>query len=45
VAFINKKDRANFAFKKWLENSIRNNFWFVWTPIVIRFKEKSRDNE
>ena len=45
VAFINKKDRANFAFKKWIENSIRNNFWFVWTPIVIRFKEKSRDSE
>lgn len=45
VAFINKKDRANFAFKKWLENSIRNNFWFIWTPIVIRFKEKSRDKE
>lgn len=45
VAFINKKDRANFAFKKRIENSIRNNFWFVWTPIVIRFKEKSRDSE
>ena len=45
VAFINKKDRANFAFKKWIENSIRNNFWFIWTPIVIRFKEKSRDSE
>lgn len=44
VAFINKKDRANFAFKKRIENSIRNNFWFVWTPIVIRFKEKSHDN-
>lgn len=45
VAFINKKDRANFAFKKWLENSIRKNFGFVGTPIVIRFKEKSRDSE
>lgn len=45
VAFINKKERANFAFKKRIENSIRNNFWFVWTPIVIRFKEKSRDSE
>lgn len=45
VAFINKKDRANFAFKKWIENSIRNNFWFIGTPIVIRFKEKSHDNE
>jgi len=45
VAFINKKERANFAFKKWIENSIRNNFWFIGTPIVIRFKEKSRDSE
>ena len=45
VAFINKKERANFAFKKWIENSIRNNFWFIGTPIVIRFKEKSHDNE
>ena len=45
VAFINKKDRANFAFKKRIENSIRNNFWFIGTPIVIRFKEKSRDSE
>ena len=43
VAFINKKERANFAFKKWIENSIRNNFGFIWTPIVIRFKEKSRE--
>ena len=45
VAFINKKERANFAFKKRIENSIRNNFWFIGTPIVIRFKEKSHDNE
>ena len=29
VAFINHKDRANFAFKKWLENSIRKNFKFI----------------
>ena len=43
VAFINKKERANFAFKKWIENSIRNNFGFIGTPIVIRFKEKSRE--
>lgn len=40
VAFVNKKNRANFAFKKRIENSIRKNFWFVWTPIVIRFKER-----
>jgi len=29
VAFINKKNRANFAFKKWIENTIRNHFGFI----------------
>lgn len=45
VAFVNKKDRANFAFKKWIENTIRQSFWFVWTPIVIRFKERNSERE
>lgn len=40
VAFINHKSRANFAFKRWLENSIRKHFGFMGTPIVIRFKER-----
>ena len=40
VAFVNHKDRANFAFKRWLENSIRKHFGFIGTPIVIRFKER-----
>lgn len=40
VWFINKKNRANFAFKKWIDNTIRKHFGFVWTPIVIRFREK-----
>ncbi len=43
VVFINHKNRANFAFKRWLENSIRMHFGFVGTPIVIRFKER-QDN-
>ena len=45
VAFINKKNRANFAFKKWIENTIRNHFGFIWTPIVIRFKERSDEKK
>lgn len=45
VAFINKKERANFAFKKWIENSIRKNFGFIGTPIVIRFKERHEEKE
>jgi predicted GTPase len=26
IAFVNKKDRANFAFKKWIDNTIRKYF-------------------
>jgi len=40
IAFVNHKDRANFAFKRRLENSIRKHFDFMGTPIVIRFKER-----
>lgn len=40
MIFINHKDRANFAFKKRIENSIRKNFGFIWIPIVIKFKER-----
>jgi GTPase len=45
VAFVNHKSRANFAFKKWIENSIRKHFEFVWIPLVIRFKERSQKDE
>lgn len=39
--FINKKSNANFSFVKWIDNTIRNNFWFVWVPLVIDFAEKA----
>lgn len=45
IAFINHKDRANFAFKKWIENSIRKHFGFVGTPIVIKFKDREETRE
>lgn len=45
VTFINKKDRANFAFKKWIDNTIRQYFWFIGTPIVIRFKERNSSED
>ena len=40
IAFVNHKARANFAFKRRLENTIRIHFGFVGTPLVIRFKER-----
>ena len=38
LIFVNHKNRVNFAFKKWVENTIRWHFGFVGTPIVLRFK-------
>jgi len=38
VFFVNHRQRANFAFKRWCENVLRRHFGFVGTPIVIRFK-------
>ena len=40
IVFVNHKARANFAFKKWVENSIRKNFWFVGVPIVIKYRNR-----
>ncbi len=41
MAFVNHKNRANFAFKRRIENSIRKHFEFFGTPIVIRFKGRT----
>ena len=40
IVFVNHKARANFAFKKWVENSIRKAFWFVWVPLVIKYRNR-----
>ena len=45
LVFVNHKNRANFSFKKWIDNSIRKHFWFVWVPLVIRFKDRKEWNE
>ena len=40
IVFVNHKARANFAFKKWVDNSIRKNFWFIGVPIVIKYRNR-----
>jgi len=40
MVFVNHKARANFAFKKWIENGLRRNFGFVGVPLVIKFRER-----
>jgi len=42
VVFVNYVARANFAFKRWIDNTIRNYYGFVWVPLVIRFKARER---
>lgn len=40
VCFINKLERQNFAFSKWIDNTLRKNFWLIWVPLALTFKEK-----
>lgn len=40
IVFVNHKARANFAFKKRVENSIRKNFGFVGVPVVIKYRNR-----
>ena len=45
LVFVNHKSRVNFAFKKWIDNSIRKHFKFTWVPLVIRFRERTDSRE
>lgn len=45
LIFVNHKNRANFAFKKWIENTLRRNFGFIGVPLVIRFRERGEGQE
>ncbi len=45
MVFVNHKARANFAFKKWIENVLRRAFGFIGVPLVIRFRERGEGQE
>jgi len=45
MAFVNHKDRANFAFRQRIDNSLRKHFSFIGTPLVIKFKERNEKEE
>ena len=42
VVFINHKNRANFSFKRWLENVIRKEYGFVGVPLVFDWRERQQ---
>jgi len=35
---VNNPEQFHFSYKRYLENRIRDNFWFFGTPIVIEYK-------
>ena len=41
LVFINHKRRANFAFKRRIDNSIRKHYGFIGTPLKIYFRERA----
>ena len=45
IVFVNKKENINFAFKKWLENIIRKNYWFFGVPLTFEFRENKKWEE
>ncbi|MDR2416066.1 MAG: hypothetical protein LBD75_05710 [Candidatus Peribacteria bacterium] len=40
IIFVNHKSRVNFAFKKWVENTIRRHFGFIGVPMVIKYRNR-----
>jgi len=38
VLTVNNPEHFHFSYKRYLENKIRDNFWFSGTPIIIEFK-------
>lgn len=35
---VNNPEQFHFSYKRYLENRIRDNFWFFGTPIIIEYK-------
>lgn len=38
VLTVNNPEHFHFSYKRYLENRIRDNFWFFGTPIVIEYR-------
>ncbi len=42
---VNNPEHFHFSYKRYLENKIRDNFWFAWTPIEIEFKWRGKTKD
>lgn len=43
VFSVSNPDHFHFSYKRYLENRIRDNFWYKWTPIVIEYKWRGKN--
>lgn len=42
VVSVNNPNHFHFSYKRYLENKIRDNFWFNGTPIIIEFHGRGK---
>lgn len=42
---VNNPEHFHFSYKRYLENKIRDNFWFNWTPIIIEYKWRGKTKD
>ena len=45
VLTVNNPHHFHFSYKRYLENRIRDNFWFFGTPIVIEYKWRGKHKD
>lgn len=45
VLTVNNPEHFHFSYKRYLENKIRDNFWFAGTPIVIEYKGRGKTKD
>ena len=43
VFSVSNPDHFHFSYKRYLENRIRDNFWFEWTPIIIEYRWRGKN--
>lgn len=42
IVSVNNPNHFHFSYKRYLENKIRDNFWFDGTPMIIEFKWRGK---
>lgn len=40
VISVNNSSHFHFSYRRYIENKIRENFWFYGTPVIVEYKQK-----